>query len=69
MQVWSRRRRQADITAELSISKEVAAWLDEQELSGDEADTLLIRRTIDTQGKEPAFVNGVSVTLTQLRDG
>ena len=52
----------------MSISKEVAAWLDEQELSGDEADTLLIRRTIDTQGKSRAFVNGVSVTLTQLRD-
>ena len=58
----------ADITAEFRISTEVAAWLDEQELSGDDADTLLIRRTIDTQGKSRAFINGVSVTLTQLRD-
>ena len=58
----------ADIAAEFAVSTDVSAWLDEQELRGDEVGTLLIRRTIDTQGKSRAFINGVSVTLTQLRD-
>ena len=57
-----------DISAEFEVSDEVAAWLNEQELNADEADIVLIRRTIDTQGKSRAFINGVAVTLTQLRE-
>ena len=57
-----------DISAEFQVSNDVAAWLDEQELNADEAEIVLIRRTIDTQGKSRAFINGVAVTLTQLRD-
>ena len=57
-----------DISAEFEASDEVAAWLNEQELNADEADIVLIRRTIDTQGKSRAFINGVAVTLTQLRE-
>ena len=57
-----------DISAEFEVADEVAAWLSEQELNADEADLVLIRRTIDTQGKSRAFINGVAVTLTQLRE-
>lgn len=58
----------ADISAEFEPSDAVVAWLQEQELNADEADVVLIRRTIDAQGKSRAFINGISVTLTQLRE-
>ena len=56
-----------DISGEFSLSDEVQAWLSAQDLVGEE-DVLLIRRTIDKQGKSRAFINGIAVTLTQLRE-
>lgn len=57
-----------DISAEFDLSDEVCTWLKQQELNADDMDIVLIRRTIDTQGKSRAFINGVAVTLTQLRE-
>lgn len=56
-----------DISGEFSLSDEVQSWLSTQDLVGEE-DVLLIRRTIDKQGKSRAFINGIAVTLTQLRE-
>ena len=56
----------ADICAEFDTPKGIAEWLDEAGF--EPADSLLLRRTIDTQGKSRAWINGSSATLTQLRE-
>lgn len=56
----------AEITAEFDTPASLLPWLNE---AGFEvADSLLLRRTIDTQGKSRAWVNGSSATITQLRE-
>lgn len=57
----------ADITGEFTLPPTARTWLVEQDLFDDE-DTLIVRRTIDKQGKSRAFINGTPVTLTQLRE-
>ena len=55
----------ADIGVEFDRVEHLAGWLDD---NGFEAGpTLLLRRTIDTQGKSRAWVNGSVATATQLR--
>lgn len=55
-----------EITAEFDAPARLASWLDE---AGFEvADTLLLRRTIDQQGRSRAWINGSAATLAQLRD-
>lgn len=51
---------------EIGDSPTVVAWLAEHELTGEEADRVLVRRTLDAQGKSRGFVNGSPVTLAQL---
>ena len=58
----------ADIAAEFRPDAEVGRWLADNELTGDEPDLLLLRRTIDANGRSRAFVNGTAVTLAQLRE-
>ncbi|WP_294767567.1 DNA repair protein RecN [uncultured Rhodoferax sp.] len=54
-----------DVSAEFDTAPGVQAILDE---AGFEAgDTLLLRRTVDTQGKSRAWVNGSPATAQQLR--
>jgi DNA repair protein RecN (Recombination protein N) len=58
----------AEICAEFDTSPELLQWLDEEgftDLAADE--TLLLKRTIDTQGKSRAWINGSPATATQLR--
>lgn len=55
------------IVAEFQPSSEAKAWLATNELQMDE-ESLLIRRTVDTKGRSRAWVNGVAVTATQLRE-
>jgi DNA repair protein RecN (Recombination protein N) len=56
----------AEIGAEFDSPPSLATWLDE---AGFEAsDTLLLRRTIDAQGKSRAWINGSPATLAQLRE-
>ena len=50
---------------ELDDRPEVAAWLGEEGLAA-EGD-LLIRRTLDAQGKSRAWINGRPATLAQLQ--
>ncbi len=56
----------AEITAEFDSPPTLAGWLDEAGF--DTADTLLLRRTIDAQGKSRAWVNGSAATIAQLRE-
>lgn len=55
-----------DISAEFDLPASLAPWLQEAGFDGD--DTLLLRRTIDNQGKSRAWINGSPATATQLRE-
>ena len=57
----------ADITADFSVSEDVAAWLDAHEFA-DEDGAVLLRRVIDNAGRSKAFINGIAATATQLRE-
>ena len=55
-----------DVSAEFDLTLSVTQWL---EAAGFEADTaLLLRRTVDTQGKSRAWINGSPATAAQLRN-
>ena len=57
-----------EICAEFSATPEVLAWLDAEGFADIAAeDGLLLKRTIDTQGKSRAWINGSPATATQLR--
>ncbi len=55
-----------EISAEFDSPPTVASWLEESGFSS--GDTLLLRRTIDSQGKSRAWINGSAATAAQLRD-
>jgi len=56
----------SEIVAEFDAPASLSAWLEE---GGFEAnDSLLLRRTIDAQGKSRAWVNGGAATIAQLRE-
>ena len=55
-----------EISAEFDTPPGLSAWL--AEAGFDAVDSLLLRRTIDTQGKSRAWVNGSTATIAQLRE-
>ncbi len=60
----------AEIGAEFDAPASLSAWLEEAgfEPGPDDIDRLLLRRTIDAQGKSRAWINGGAATLAQLRE-
>ena len=58
--------KRCDISAEFDSPTGLTAWLDGAGF--ETAATLLLRRTIDTQGKSRAWINGSAATATQLKD-
>ena len=58
--------KRCDISAEFDSPPSLMAWLDEAGFQP--AATLLLRRTMDTQGKSRAWINGSAATATQLKD-
>ena len=58
----------ANIVAEFSLTDEARRWLQENALLEDGAENALVRRTIDRSGRSRAWINGISVTLSQLRE-
>src|SRR5687767_6177403 len=56
----------ADISAEFDSPPDLAPWLEEAGFDAD--DSLLIRRSIDSQGKSRAWINGSPATAAQLRE-
>jgi DNA repair protein RecN (Recombination protein N) len=59
-----------EIGAEFDVPPALAAWLADAGFDADAGDAgrLLLRRTIDAQGKSRAWINGGSATITQLRE-
>lgn len=57
-----------EISAEFDAPPELSAWLDEAGFRDDTQDGLLLRRTIDAQGKSRAWINGSTATIAQLRE-
>jgi DNA repair protein RecN (Recombination protein N) len=55
-----------EISAEFDSPKSLAPWLEQAGFDG--GDTLLLRRTVDTQGKSRAWINGSAATATQLKE-
>jgi DNA repair protein RecN (Recombination protein N) len=55
-----------DISAEFDVPPTLGPWLEEAGFDSD--DSLLLRRSIDTQGKSRAWINGSPATATQLRE-
>ena len=58
----------ADISAEFDVPKHLQVWLSDAGLEVPQNEPLLLRRTIDSQGKSRAWINGVPATATQLRE-
>ena len=60
----------AEIAAEFDLAqiKDARDWLRDNELADDDKNMLLFRRVLDAGGRSKAFINGTSVTLTQMRD-
>lgn len=56
----------AEISAEFDLPPALVGWL--QEAGFDAGETLLLRRSIDSQGKSRAWINGSAATATQLRE-
>lgn len=54
-----------DICAEFDCPEHVQPWLEDAGFDAD--DLLLLRRTVDVQGKSRAWINGTPATATQLR--
>jgi len=54
-----------EIAAEFDTPDALRSWLDEQGFSAD--DTLLLRRTVDSEGRSRAWINGSAATLAQLK--
>jgi DNA repair protein RecN (Recombination protein N) len=57
----------AEISAEFDTPDSLQAWLVEAGFESD-GSTVLLRRTIDAQGKSRAWVNGSPATVSQLRE-
>ena len=55
----------AEVSAEFDAAAGLTAWLDEGGFAVE--DTLLLRRSVDAQGKSRAWINGSPATVTQLR--
>ncbi len=57
----------AEVSAEFDMPAVLRPWLEEAGFNADE-EALLLRRTVDAQGKSRAWVNGSPATVAQLRE-
>ena len=60
------RAARADISAEFELPASLVPWLEKAGFESQEM--LLLRRSIDSQGKSRAWINGSPATATQLRE-
>jgi DNA repair protein RecN (Recombination protein N) len=58
----------AEVSAEFDTPASLAAWLDHAGFADGEPGSLLLRRTVDAQGKSRAWINGSPATVAQLRE-
>jgi DNA repair protein RecN (Recombination protein N) len=57
----------AEVSAEFDVPPSLTDWLGEAGFAVTDG-SLLVRRTVDAQGKSRAWINGSAATVTQLRD-
>ena len=57
----------ADICAEFAASAAIGEWLAANDFSEEEG-SVLLRRVIDSAGRTRGFINGVTATVTQMRE-
>src|SRR5210317_2055352 len=57
----------AELSAEFSLkdNRDASRWLEDTELSDE--DTCLLRRTISSNGRSRAYINGSPVTVAQIQ--
>ena len=55
-----------EVCAEFDMTAAAHGWL--EQAGFDDAETLLLKRTVDAQGKSRAWINGSPATATQLRE-
>ena len=60
----------AEVSAEFDVPTELTPWLVDAGFDADAGDAgrMLLRRTIDAQGKSRAWINGSGATIAQLRE-
>ncbi|HEY1394105.1 MAG TPA: DNA repair protein RecN [Methylibium sp.] len=58
----------AEITAEFDLAAPLADWLEAAGFERNGEDSLLLRRSLDAQGKSRAWINGSAATVSQLRE-
>ncbi len=60
----------AEVSAEFDLPPALQPWLDDAGFSrvDPQDDSLLLRRTVDAQGKSRAWINGSPATVAQLRE-
>jgi DNA repair protein RecN (Recombination protein N) len=60
----------AEVAAEFDVPPDspLAAWLAANEFNGDDGDSCLLRRVVDSSGRSRAWLNGTAATLGQLRE-
>ncbi len=56
-----------EVAAEFAVPPTVGSWLDEQGFSNEAGEPLLLRRSVDTQGRSRAWINGSTATVSQLK--
>jgi DNA repair protein RecN (Recombination protein N) len=56
-----------EIAAEFDVPHALAPWLEEKGFASEDG-LLLLRRTVDAEGRSRAWVNGGAATLTQLKE-
>lgn len=54
-----------EISAEFDTPSAVRSWLDDQGFAAE--DTLLLRRTVDSEGRSRGWINGSAATMAQLK--
>ncbi|MDR2606356.1 MAG: DNA repair protein RecN [Oscillospiraceae bacterium] len=58
----------AIITGEFELSPVINSWLSENDLGNAEDDTLILNRKVSSDGKSSCRINGIAVSVAQLRD-
>ncbi len=56
-----------EIAAEFTPTPEVMAWLQDNGFTAEASEPLLLKRSIDTQGRSRAWINGGAATVGQLK--
>ncbi|HSV61055.1 MAG TPA: DNA repair protein RecN [Variovorax sp.] len=57
-----------DVSVEFDPAPQLGAWLDEGGFESSASDALLLRRTVDLQGRSRGWINGSPATAAQLRE-